>query len=85
MSAVEVIYPIPATSRPAPAPRFHVVREGEISANFRRKAFAHGVARAHTVVTAKTYTALGSMLAVFTAAVGTIVWAFLSIPNTPLP
>ena len=82
MSAQEISYE--ATS-PAAAPAFHVVREGEISASFRRRAFAHSVAHAHSVVAAKTYAALGSMAAVFTAAAVTIVWAFLTIPNTPLP
>jgi len=80
MSAVEISYE--ANAKVAPA--FHVVREGEISANFRRKAFAHGVARTRSIVATKTYAALGSMAAVFAAAATTIVWAFLSIPNTPI-
>ena len=81
MSAVEISYDTATTTVPC----FHVVSDGEVSASFRRRAFARRAARAHSVVAAKTYTALGSMAAVFTAAAVTIVWAFLSIPNTPLP
>ena len=82
MSAVEISY---ETSNGTVAPVFHIVREGEISASFRRKTFAHRVARAHGIVAARTYAALGSMAAVFTAAAVTIIWAFLAIPNTPMP
>jgi len=82
MSAVEVTI---GTSSIEAAPRFHVVEDGEISARHRRRAFARNAARAHAVLAARTYAALGSIAAVFTAAGVTMVWAFLSIPNTPLP
>ena len=82
MSAVEISYD---TAKPEAVPSFHLVHDGEVSARFRRRAFAHRAAHAHSVAAARTYTALGSMAAVFTAAAVTMVWAFLSIPNTPLP
>ena len=82
MSAAEISY---AAGNLKAAPAFHVVAEGEISANFRRRAFARSVARAQRTVAVKTYTALGSMAAVFAAAAVTLVWAFLAIPNAPLP
>jgi|GEM_PF-4291559 len=34
---------------------------------------------------ARAYIGLGSVVAAFVAAGATIVWAFLSVPNTPLP
>jgi len=82
MSAQEISY---EAASPTTTPAFHVVRDGEISASFRRRAFAHSVARTQRTVAARTYAALGSMAAAFTAAAVTIVWAFLAIPNTPLP
>ena len=82
MSAVEISFQADGEKV---APRFHIVREGEISGNHRRRAFAQTQAHARSVVAAKTYAALGSMAAVFTAAAVTIVWAFLAIPNSPLP
>ena len=82
MSAVEISYEATSTKG---MPAFHIVREGEISASNRRRAFARSAARTRGIVAAKTCAALGSMAAVFTAAAVTIVCAFLSIPNTPLP
>ena len=82
MSAQEISY---EAASPTAAPAFHIVREGEIPASFQRRAFARNVARTQRMVAAKTYAALGSMAAAFTAAAVTIVWAFLAIPNTPLP
>lgn len=82
MSAVEVSYD---ASPRAAVPQFHVVHEGEISASSKRRAFARSAARVRSVAAAKTYAAFVSMATVFTAAAATIVWAFLSVPNTPLP
>jgi len=82
MSAVEISFQ--ADSQKV-APRFHVVREGETSSSHRRREFAQAHIHARGVIAAKTYAALGSMAAVFTAAAVTIMWAFLAIPNTPLP
>ena len=77
MSALEIPV-LPELARPR---RLHLVEEGEVPASVARKAHARMVARART----KGYAALGSLLATFVAAWVTIGWAFLAIPNTPLP
>ncbi|MCL2784918.1 MAG: hypothetical protein FWD55_05685 [Propionibacteriaceae bacterium] len=81
MSAIEVTYLTETHRRPA----LHVVYDGETSANFRRKAYARSVSRAHTIAAVRTYGGLSCVLAVFLTAVTTMAWAFLSVPNTPLP
>ena len=81
MSAMEILYP---TSQPTTPARLHVVREGESSANSRRKAYARAMVRAQQVSVRAT-AGLISIAAVFATAATTLVWAFLAIPNTPLP
>ncbi|MCL2470291.1 MAG: hypothetical protein FWF25_00910 [Propionibacteriaceae bacterium] len=71
--------------RSAQLPRLHVVTDGEVSAHSRRKAFAHAVAATQARSSVRAVAALGSVATVFVTAAATLIWAFLAIPNTPLP
>ena len=82
MSALEISY---SPNQTKAAPRIHIVRDGETSAHFRRKVHQRGVARTTTYAIVRTYAGLGSITAVFMTAVVTLVAAFMSIPNTPIP
>ena len=63
----------------------HIVKDGEMSANQRRRQHARATARRQSWATTRTCAALGSVLSVFTMAMVTIVQAFLAVPNLPLP
>lgn len=63
----------------------HLVVPGEVSANFRRKAYARQVARLRGRTAVRTYTALGSVIAVIGLAYATMWSVFVAIPNTPMP
>jgi len=80
MSALEIVETTGPRRR---AQQLHVVREGEVPARIRRRAYAQAVARTQARLATRTYAALGSVAAVFTAAAVTMVWAFLGVPNLP--
>jgi len=82
MSALEVTV-IPSVE--PTLPQLHLVHDGEVSAQARRRQRTHAVARARSRAEARLVAGLGSVVAVFTAAIATMAWAFISIPNTPLP
>ncbi|MCL2483415.1 MAG: hypothetical protein FWF43_08415 [Propionibacteriaceae bacterium] len=65
--------------------RLHVVADGEVSAHSRRKAYAHAVTAAQAGASARAVAALTTVATVFASAAVTMIWAFLAIPNTPLP
>jgi hypothetical protein len=83
MSAMEIS--VTTVGSKARSSHLHLVQEGEISANWKRKMHAHTVLRARRIALARRYAALGSVTALFTTAMVTIAWAFWSIPNLPLP
>lgn len=82
MSASEVTYDVGRTYY---RPRLHLVSETEVPTGARGRTGVRTVPGIPARVRMKTYAALGSVAAVFTAGFATVVWAFLSIPNTPLP
>ncbi|MDR0285110.1 MAG: hypothetical protein LBI33_09505 [Propionibacteriaceae bacterium] len=60
----------------------HLVREGDVSARARRLS-ARAAAQARAAQTTARHVVLATVGAVFAAAWGTLVWAFLSVSNLP--
>ncbi len=83
MSAMEAncVASLPVTSQT----RIRLVSEEELSAVQRRRAYAHRQARLRSVALAQVWLLRGAVTTVFAGAASTMVWAFLSVPNLPLP
>ena len=77
---------------PQPTPEYqrqpnplHLVVEGEVSANWRRKAHTRQVRRLHDLTTTRSHAVLTSVVMVMVTAYATMISVFMTVPNTPLP
>ena len=82
MSVAEVFYTDPWRERRS---RLHIVTEGETSAHYRRKVAMRADLQSRRHATARACATLGCVAAVFATVTTTMVWAFLAIPNVPIP
>ena len=62
-----------------------IVQPGDISAAARRRRFARSALAARDRAQLRGWAAVGSVIALFGSAAAAMIWAFWTIPNTPLP
>ncbi len=83
MSAIE-LSPVSGDRGPRSA-RIRLVGPGEASAARSRRERARAAIRARQLASAVLVAKLGSIGLVFLGSVATMAWAFLSVPDLPLP
>lgn len=81
MSALEVL----AVPTATPARSLHVVHEGEVSARMMRIAHRAQVAHVRAQARARVVAGFATIVGLLGAAWVTMAYAFLAVPNTPIP